>query len=98
VIYRLSARAEADLADIWFYSAEQWSAEQADRYVEALVSRLEWLCHNPALWKPLPDLGAGLHGYRQQSHVIYFRPRGDGPDWIEIVRVLHARMMPEHHV
>jgi toxin ParE1/3/4 len=88
----------ASRADIWLYSAKQWSPEQADRYVEALVGRFEWLCYNPALWKPRPELADGLHGYRQQSHVIYFRPGGDGPELIEIVRILHARMMPEHHV
>ena len=55
MIYRLSARAEADLAEIWVYCAEQWNLEQADRYVEALVSRFDWLCDNPPLWTPRPD-------------------------------------------
>jgi toxin ParE1/3/4 len=44
VIYRLSSRAEADLAEIWVYSAEQWNFDQADRYVDALVNRFHWLC------------------------------------------------------
>jgi toxin ParE1/3/4 len=98
VSYRLSARAEADLAEVWDYSAERWSVEQADRYVDALVSRFAWLSENGALWKPRPDLAEGLYSYPQQSHVIYFRACGDVPDLIEVVRVLHGRMEPAKHI
>jgi toxin ParE1/3/4 len=94
VIYRLSARAEADLAEIWVYSAEQWNLEQADRYIDALLCRFDWLCDNPSLWKPRPDITDGLYSYAQQSHLIYFRAYGDVPQVIEIVRVLHGRMEP----
>jgi toxin ParE1/3/4 len=98
VIYRLSVRAEADLAEIWVYSAEQWNLEQADQYIDALLSRFDWLCDNPQLWKPRADITEGLHSHPQQSHVIYFRAQGDPPGLIEIVRVLHGRMEPARHV
>jgi len=98
VIYRLSGRAEADLTEIWFYSAEQWSLEQADQYIDALVSRFEWLCANPSLWKARPDIADGLYSYQQQSHLIYFRINQVAPQVIEIVRVLHGRMDPSKHV
>ena len=98
MIYRLSSRAEADLAEIWVYSAGQWTIEQADRYIDALVGRLDWLCDNPGLWNPRPDITKGLYSYLQQSHVIYFRAHGDAPAVIEIVRVLHGRMEPAKHL
>ena len=41
MIYRLSSRAEADLAEIWVYSAEQWSIEQADGYEEMAGRRID---------------------------------------------------------
>jgi toxin ParE1/3/4 len=97
VIYRLSSGAEADLADIWVYSAGQWNLEQADRYVDALVSRFDWLCANPSLWKPRPDIAEGLYSYPQQSHVSYFRVRGDAPEVIEVV-VLHGWMEPAKRI
>ena len=96
--YRLSDRAEAYLAEIWDYSAERWNVDQADRYMDALVSRFAWLSENGALWKPRPDLAEGLYSYPQQSHVIYFRACGDAPDPIEIVRVLRRRMEPAAHI
>ena len=98
MIYRLSSRAEADLAEIWVYSVGQWNLEQADRYADALVSRFDWLCANPSLWKPRPDIAEGLYSHPQQSHVIYFRVHGNAPEVIEIVRVLHGRMEPAKRV
>ena len=98
MIYRLSVRAEADFADIWGYSAEQWNLEQADRYIDALLSRFDWLCNNTKLWKPRPDITEELYSHPQQSHVIYFRAQGDPPGLIEIVRELHGRMEPARHV
>jgi len=98
VIYRPSSRAEADLAEIWVYSIGQWILEQADRYTDALVSRFDWLCANPSLWTPRPDIAEVLYSYPRQSHVIYFRVRGDAPEVIEIVRVLHGRMEPAKRV
>jgi toxin ParE1/3/4 len=98
VIYRLSARAELDLAEVWVYSVEQWGTDQADRYVDDLVARFAWLCDNPALWKPRTDLADGLQSYPHQRHVIYFRAVGASADMIEIVRVLHGRMAPAHHL
>jgi len=65
VSYRLSDRAEADLAEIWDYSAERWDVEQADRNIGALVSRLVWITESSALWKPRPDLAEGLYSYPQ---------------------------------
>lgn len=98
--YRLSERAENDLTDIWVYSFEQWGVDQADRYIDALVSRFDWLGGNVALCKPRPDLSDELYSYRQQSHMMYFRASRDGdtPDLIEIVRVLRGRMEPAGRV
>ena len=98
MIYRLSSRAEADLAEFWVYSAEQWNFDQADRYVDALVNRFHWLCDNPSLWKARPGIADGLYSYPQHSHVIYFRAHSDVPQLIEIVRVLHGRMEPHRYV
>jgi toxin ParE1/3/4 len=98
VSYRLSDRAEADLGEIWDYSAEKWGVDQADRYIDALMSRFRWLSGNAALWQPRSDLTEGLYSYPQQSHLIYFRICRDEEDVIEIARVLHGRMEPTRHV
>ncbi len=98
MIYRLSAKAQADLAGIWVHSAERWDYEQADQYLDAMMGRFDWLRDNMSLWKRRPDIGKGLYSYPQQSHVIYFRVQGGMPGLIEIVRVLHGRMEPTRRV
>ncbi len=96
--YRLSARAEADLTNVWVYSAEQWGVDQADRYIDAVLYRFSWLLENRALWKVRPDIAEGIHCYPEQSHVIYFRTFDSDKSGLEILRVLHGRMDPSEHL
>lgn len=93
--YRLSAKAEADLTDIWSYSAEQWGVDRADRYVDALLRRFSWLPENQMLWKARPDITGGIQCYPEQRHVIYFRALRSDQDGLEILRVLHGKMEPD---
>lgn len=95
MIYRISRPARGDLRAIWRYSATTWGPEQADAYVDAMVSRFAWLATNRTLWRGRNDLEAGLYSYPQDRHVIIFRERNDG---LDIVRVLHGRMDVEKHV
>jgi toxin ParE1/3/4 len=95
VTCRLSVRAEADLAAIWAYSAEQWGVDQADHYVDALLHRFSWLLKNRALWKNRPDISDRVYSYPNQSQVIYFRTFDAGTGGgLEILRILHGRMDP----
>jgi len=96
--YRLSARAEADLTDIWLYSAEQWGIDRADHYIDALLHRFSWILENRSLWKVRPDIAEGIHCYPEQSHIIYFHPFDSNQGGIEILRVLHGRMDPSRRV
>ena len=46
--YRLSALAEQDLHEIWFYIAEEATPTTADRLIDALFDRFELLGDRPA--------------------------------------------------
>ena len=48
--YRLSPAARRDLEEIWLYSAEKWSVDQAERYTDALEEAFDRLSLSP---KPL---------------------------------------------
>lgn len=87
--YRISSPAQQDLRSIWVFTAERWSAEQADRYIDALVDRFGWLPRNQGLWQERPDIRTGVYAYPEQSHWIFFRVVTGS---IEILRVLHRRM------
>lgn len=46
--YRISARAAADLADIYAYSLENWGEARADRYLEAIYAGFAKIIALPA--------------------------------------------------
>lgn len=91
---RVSSPARSDLAAIWAYSSATWGDAQADAYVDRLRTRFQWLAGNERLWRPRPELAAGIFGWTERSHLILFRRFDRG---IEIVRVLHARMDIDRH-
>lgn len=87
--YRLSPAAERDLEGIWVYTAQQWSAKQANHYIDILTTTFSDLAQHP---KTAPACDHIRLGYRRRSieqHMIYFRITAYG---ISIIRILHDRM------
>lgn len=86
----LSPRARRDLSDIWDYSAEQWSAFQADRCVRLIAEACEGLASGRIAGRSADTVRAGYFRHPAGSHVLFYRARRRGG--IEIVRILHRRM------
>ena len=84
--YHLSPLAEADLEDIWLYTFQTWSSEQADHYHRSIVSTFEALASGRRQGRAV-DVRPGYFKERSGSHMIYFR-RVESK--IEIIRVLHG--------
>lgn len=92
--YRLSPRAQADLKEIWSYTARRWSQEQADRYYGELVSVFEELTHGEKKGRAV-DIRKGYLKYPVRSHFIFYKVSGAD---IDIIRILHQRMDVERHL
>lgn len=60
------ALAEADLIEIWEYSAAQWNAEQADTYLDDLDRAIRSLLDNP-------EIGARRDHVREGYRVLFVR-------------------------
>lgn len=84
--YRVAARAEADLAALWDYVAQQ-SEAAADRLVATLVERFPTLALFPGMGRLREELAPMLRSFPVGNYVIYYRPLEEG---VEIVRVIHA--------
>ncbi len=82
----LGARARADLAEIWYYSAETWGHAQAERYNNALHEALTELASGVQFGQRAPV--RGFFRLKVRSHVIYYRER---PSVIRVVRILHSK-------
>jgi toxin ParE1/3/4 len=76
---RRTLRADADLADIWRYTAQNWSPEQAFRYLDVIESVIAKVAQRPSLLKATPYLGKGISQVQAGSHYVFFREeqRGD---------------------
>jgi toxin ParE1/3/4 len=86
----VSPRARGDLAEIWTYTAERWSAEQADRYIRSLYEAMTEIAMQPLRGRPCDDVRPGYRRYSVGSHVLFYRV----PELatVEVVRVLHQSM------
>ncbi|UJW76266.1 type II toxin-antitoxin system RelE/ParE family toxin [Rhizobium sp. SL42] len=51
--YSLRPSAEADLEEIWDYTAEIWSVTQAEHYVSDIFASISHLVANPHLGRPV---------------------------------------------
>jgi len=93
--YTLSPLARSDLEDIWFYSFETWSPDQADIYHRKLVTAFEKIVAGNIVGRNYSHVREGYFQLVYLSHLIFYRKTGDG---IEIMRVLHQSMDIERHI
>ncbi len=93
--YRLTSRAEADLAGIADYTIEAFGIHQARRYRDEFEGCFERLSRNPGPGRNAEGLVPGLRRFEHRSHVVFYIRDDRG---ILIVRILHARMDPPLHL
>ncbi|HSK12421.1 MAG TPA: type II toxin-antitoxin system RelE/ParE family toxin [Phnomibacter sp.] len=88
--YILTSKAVDDLSDIWNYTYETWSEEQADRYYFLLIGACRELANGVIAGKKYPEVHEEILGYKAGKHIIFYRIIKESD--IEIVRILHGRM------
>jgi toxin ParE1/3/4 len=87
--------AERDIDNVAEYTLAQWGEEQCAKYIDLLEQTCEVIIpQNARHGRPVPQRPQ-LQRWRCERHVVYFRRVRGG---IEIVRVLHERMLPLNHL
>jgi toxin ParE1/3/4 len=89
--YKISVKASEDIENIWLYTFENWSLEQADRYVNLIFDEIEYLADNPGSGKNFNHILENYRCSKVKSHLIFYRLNDKEGD-IDIIRVLHQRM------
>ena len=84
---RYLAAARADLVDIWHFTNQKWSRDQADRYLKGLQRAIQRIAEGRKPTRDVGDLRAGLRMATQGRHGIYLTISDQD---IVIVRVLHS--------
>lgn len=85
----ISKKAVADLEEIWLYTVEKWSADQADRYYNLIFDEINYICRNSNSGKSMEHVRKGYRASKVKSHFIFYRIVNDT---IEVIRILHERM------
>ena len=95
--YHLTNKAVEDLSNIWEYTVDTWSERQADDYYNMLIASYQKITENPRLFGlKYEEIAEGLHGYRANKHIIFYRILADGD--ILVIRILHQRMDLKHRM
>ncbi len=92
--YRLSPLAETDLEDIWLYTLQKWSREQADTYVRLIVAAIENLTYGKAVGLQAP-IREDYWKFFVESHTIYYT---QNEEYLDVIRILHKRMDVEQYI
>lgn len=86
--YRLSPLAESDLEQIWLYTLNEWSLDQANRYYDQIMDTIEELASGQKQGRTV-DIRDGYLKYAVGRHFVFFR-RSEG--MTNVIRVLHQSM------
>lgn len=88
--FHLSNKAVDDLDNIWQYTLETWSENQADAYYHDLLAACQNIAEHPTyLDRDYDEIFSGLYAHRCHKHLIFYYLVEDG---VEIARILHERM------
>lgn len=88
VIFRKAAI--DDLNNIYNYTFEKWSENQADKYYATLKFACNEIAENPVLGQEYTGISHNLLGLKSGKHIIFYHLISD--DEIEVIRILHERM------
>ena len=96
-MFKISNEAQNDLENIWLYTFETWSVEQADRYYNLILDEIEYLAENPDVGKDYSHVRRGYLRSKVKSHFIFYKINKK-ENQIEIIRVLHQQMDVENRL
>ncbi len=93
--FQVSKLALEDLDNIWKYTVEQWSKEQANKYYIEIFSVIDKICENSYTGKPIDEIKKGHRRTNVKSHMIIYKVKGTT---VYIDRILHQKMDIQEHL
>ncbi len=88
--YRISNQAIEDINNIWIYTFNKWSKEQADRYYDLIIKEIEFISDNFMTGKSVEETRKNYRVTKIKSHLIFYKKLEN--EIVEIVRIPHQRM------
>jgi len=97
MIYKISKEAQNDLEKIWLYTFENWSIEQAERYLDLIFDEIDYICLHPNSGFDFGKIRKGYRRSKVKSHIIFYKINTN-QNALEVIRVLHEMMDIENHL
>lgn len=94
--FYLTNKAVEDLGEIWKYTVETWSENQAEIYYSLLIDSCQELAIKPNQGKSYEVVEKNVLGFKIGQHVIFYRIVTEKE--IEVVRILHGMMDMKNHL
>ncbi|MBU4485749.1 MAG: type II toxin-antitoxin system RelE/ParE family toxin [Candidatus Delongbacteria bacterium] len=88
--FKITEKAGSDLENIWLYTFQNWSMQQADRYYELIMNEVVFLSENPSAGNIADHILKGYRVSRVKSHLIFYKY--DPVGFIIVIRILHYSM------
>ena len=92
--FYLTNKAVEDLGEIWNYTVETWSENQAEIYYALLIDSCQKLANKPSQGKSYEGVERNVLGFKTGQHIIFYRTTTEK----EIVRILHGMMDIKNHL
>lgn len=89
--YILSNEAENDLENIWLYTFQTWSVNQADDYLNLIVEQIQQIANNPNSGMDYGKIRKGYFRSKIKSHYIFYKIDKRNKV-VKVIRILHERM------
>ena len=88
--YFLTNKAVEDLSEIWDYTYEIWSENQADKYYNQLIQNCQELSENKIYGRNYSEIGSDIFGFKSGMNILFYKILNNNQ--IEIIRILHSNM------
>ena len=85
--FSLTKKAVQDPKQIWNYTYDNWSENQADKYLNQLLKHCAKISKNPQNGRTYDILYPNLRGSKIIKHIVFYREMEK--EEIEVERILH---------
>lgn len=92
---RLTRRADADLHDIVYYTAERFGVRQSEIYGEGLLTAIDFLREYPLLGVDASDIRANTRRLVHEFHSIFYEVFESE---VVVLRILGPGQDPQKHL
>ena len=94
--FYLTKKAVEDLSNIWNYTVQTWSENQAEIYYLLLMDSCQEIANKPKQGKSYEIVEKNVLGFKTVQHIIFYRIVSEKE--IEVVRILHGMMDMKNHI